>query len=210
MKNDANAKGSDPKWSATVHNVKATKGKTVTLDNNVRHKRHDLLKVPHDAENLPEDIITKTKKENTQEVRKVKTSSQAFKDKMKRLLERKKKERADFKAKQDQEAADQKLKDEKDAADKKANEAKDASDKKAKEDASELTKAQDLWNLAARTRTPSTPYPATREIMEANKKLVIERAKQAIKDKAAREQKVKEEKARIDKIKADNKAFKKK
>jgi transposase InsO family protein len=53
LKNDANAKGSDPKWSAKVHTVKATQGKTITLDSNVRHKRHDLLKVPHDAEDLP-------------------------------------------------------------------------------------------------------------------------------------------------------------
>jgi len=166
--------------------------------------------VPHDAENLPEDIITKTKKENTQEVRKVKTSSQAFKDQMKRLLEKKMKERADFKAKQDQEAADKKLKDEQDAADKKAKEAKDASDKKAKEDAAELKRAQDLWNLAARTRTPTTPYPATKEQMEANRKAVAERKAQNAKDQAERERKVKEEKAKKEKDKAANRAFKKK
>ena len=46
--------------------------------------------------------------------------------------------------------------------------------------------------------------------MEANKKLVIETAKQAIKDKAERERKAKEVKDKNDKIKADNKAFKKK
>ena len=129
---------------------------------------------------------------------------------MKRLLEKKKKERADFKAQQEREAEEKKIKDEKDAADKKAKEAKDASDKKAKEEAAELKKAQDLWNLAARTRTPSTPYPATKEQMDANKKLVIERAKQAIKDKADKERKAKELKDRNDKIKAENKAFKKK
>ena len=46
--------------------------------------------------------------------------------------------------------------------------------------------------------------------MEANQKLVIERAKQAIKDKADRERKAKELKERNDKIKAENKAFRKK
>ena len=106
------------------------------------------------------------------------------------------------------EAADQQVRDDQAAADKKAKEAKDASDKKAKEEAAELKKAQDLWNLAARTKTPSTPYPATKEQMDANKKLVIQRAKQAIKDKAAREQKTKEEKARKEKIKADSRPFK--
>ena len=86
---------------------------------------------------------------------------------------------------------------------------KDAAAEKEKEAQAELKKAQDLWNLAARTRTPTTPYPATREQMEANKTLVIERAKQAMKDKAAREQKAKEEKANKEKIKTDNLAFKK-
>ena len=80
---------------------------------------------------------------------------------------------------------------------------------KKKKAQAELKKAQDLWNLAARTRTRTTPYPATKEQMEANKKVVMERAKQAIKDKAAREQKAKEEKANKEKIKADNLAFKK-
>ena len=210
LKNDANSKGTDPKWSSKVHTVKETIGKTITLDSDVRHKRHDLLKVPHDAEDLPENIITKTRKENTGEARKIKMARPAFKEKMKRLLEKKKKERADFKAQQEMEAADQQVRDDQAAADKKAKEAKDASDKKAKEEAAELKKAQDLWNLAARTRTPSTPYPATKEQMDANKKLVIERAKQAIKDKADRERKAKELKDRNDKIKAENKAFKKK
>ena len=89
---------------------------------------------------------------------------------MKRLLEKKKKERADFKAQQERKAADQQVRDNQEAEDKKAKEIRDAADKKAKEAASELKRAQDLWNLAARTRTPSTPYPSTKEIMDANKK----------------------------------------
>jgi len=185
-------------------------GQTITLDSNVRHKRHDLLKVPRNAENLPDDIITKTKKENSGEAKKLKTSTPAFKEKMKRLLEKKKKERADFKAQQEREAADQQVRDDQEAADKKAKEIRDAAAKKEKEEAAELKRAQDLWNLAARTRTPSTPYPATKEIMEANKKLVIERARQAIKDRAAREQKIKEEKAKKESDKAANRLFKKK
>ena len=44
--------------------------------------------------------------------------------------------------------------------------------------------------------------------MDANKKAVMERAKQAIKDKADREQKAKEAKDRDNKIKADIKSFK--
>ena len=80
-----------------MYEVKATQGQTITLDNNVRHKRHDLLKVPQDTEDLEDNIITKTKKENTQEVRKVKISSHAFKEKLKSFQDRKKKERANLK-----------------------------------------------------------------------------------------------------------------
>ena len=100
------------------------------------------MKIPYDAEDLPEDIKTKMKKENTQEVKKVRTSSQAFKEKMKRLLEKKKKERADFKAQQEKEAADQQVRDDQEAENKKAKEVRDAADKKAKEAASELKRAQ--------------------------------------------------------------------
>ena len=180
------------------------------MDSDVRHKRHDLLKVPRSAENLEDNIITTTRKENSGEARKIKTSRPEFKEKMKRLLEKKKKEWADFKAQQEREAADQQVRDDQEAEDKKAKESKDASDKKAKEAAAELKKAQDLWNLVARTRTPTTPYPSTKEIMEANKKLVAERKIQNAKDQAERERKVKEEKANREKQKADNRAFKKK
>ena len=132
LKNDANSKGTDPKWSGKVHTVKETVGQTITLDSNIRHKRHDLLKVPQNAEDLEDNIITKTRKENSGEARKLKTSNPAFKEKMKRLLEKKKKERADFKAQQEREAADQQVRDDQEAEDKKAKEIRDAADKKPK------------------------------------------------------------------------------
>ena len=75
LKNNANAKGTDPKWSGKVHTVKSTQGKTITLGDDVRHKRHDLLKVPDDAEDIPENIIAKTRKEHTQETKHVRTPS---------------------------------------------------------------------------------------------------------------------------------------
>jgi hypothetical protein len=199
LKNDANSKGSDPKWSGKVHTVKETIGQTITLDSDVRHKRHDLLKVPHDAEDLEDNIITKTRKENSEEARKLKTSNPAFKDKLKRLLEKKKKQRADFKAQQEKEAEEKKAKEEKDTA-----------EKKEKEFKALLKKEQDLWNLSARTRTPTVPYPTTQEHLDDIAKRRKERLKQALIDKAAREKKVREEKAKREKIKEDNRAFKKK
>ena len=51
LKNKANAKGTDPKWSGKVHTVRSTQGQTITLEGNARHKRDDLLQVPDDAQN---------------------------------------------------------------------------------------------------------------------------------------------------------------
>ena len=36
LKNDANSKGTDPKWSGKVHTVKETMGQTITLESNIR------------------------------------------------------------------------------------------------------------------------------------------------------------------------------
>jgi len=198
LKNDANSKGTDPKWSAKVYTVKSTEGQTITLDDEVRHKRHDLLKVPQDAQNLPENIIAKTRKENSGEARKLKTSSQAFKDKMKALLEKKKKAREDFKVQQEKEATEKKAKEEKDAA-----------DKKEKEFQAELKKEQDLWNLRVLAKTQTVPYPTTLEHLQAIRKRRKENAEQVARDKAERERKAKEEKDKKAKDKADNREFKK-
>ncbi len=73
-----------------------------------------------------------------------------------------------------------------------------------------LKKEQDLWNLSARTRTPTVPYPTTQEHLDDIEKRRKDRLKQALVDKAARENKAKEEKAKREKIKEDNRAFKKK
>ena len=134
---------------------------------------------------------------------------------MKRLLERKKKERADFKAQQQTEAADQQVRDDQEAADKKAKEAKDAADKKAEEEKdkadqkekefqAELKKEQALWNLRARQKTQTVPYPTTREHLKEIKTRRANKIVQDIKDKAERERKAKEDKATKDTIKADS------
>ena len=67
-----------------------------------------------------------------------------------------------------------------------------------------------MWQLNSRTRTPTTPYPATKEIMEANRQAVKDRAVQVVKDRVARKRKAKEEKDKKERDKAANRAFKNK
>ena len=57
-------KGTDPRYSAKVFTVTATKGGNVELNDGSTMKRWQVLKVPDDAENFETDVITATKKEN--------------------------------------------------------------------------------------------------------------------------------------------------
>ena len=64
LKDDAHAKGTDPRWSSEVYTVTAVKGHTITLSDDSRYKRSDLLKVPGNARTLPEDSVTQARRIN--------------------------------------------------------------------------------------------------------------------------------------------------
>ena len=57
-------KGTDPRYSAKVFSVTATKGGNVELNDGSTMKRWQVLKVPDDAENLESDVINVAKKAN--------------------------------------------------------------------------------------------------------------------------------------------------
>ena len=64
LKDDAHAKGTDPRWSNEVFTVTATRGHTITLNDNSRYKRSDLLKVPSNARTIPEHAIREARRIN--------------------------------------------------------------------------------------------------------------------------------------------------
>jgi len=60
--NNKNAKGTDPRWSDAVFSVKGINGQTITLNDNTKYKRTNLLKVPNDSQTLATNPITVAKK----------------------------------------------------------------------------------------------------------------------------------------------------
>jgi hypothetical protein len=54
-------KGTDDIFSDEVHQVKTINGKTITLDNDIKHKRIDLLLVPSNTESTKTNIIKVTR-----------------------------------------------------------------------------------------------------------------------------------------------------
>jgi hypothetical protein len=55
-------KGTDPRWSNEVFTVSQVQGKTITLEDNSRYTRNDVLKVPADTESSGPNVIDKEKK----------------------------------------------------------------------------------------------------------------------------------------------------
>ena len=60
--NNKNAKGTDPRWSDAVFSVKGINGQTISLNDNSKYKRTNLLKVPNDSQTLATNPITVAKK----------------------------------------------------------------------------------------------------------------------------------------------------
>jgi hypothetical protein len=56
-------KGTEPKWSDEVYEVKQVRGQTIKLDDDTLHQRHKLLKVPKDTESTDINVVTATSKQ---------------------------------------------------------------------------------------------------------------------------------------------------
>ena len=66
---ESNTKGTDPRWSDKVFTVKAIKGQTITLNDDSKYKRQNLLKVPADTESTATNIVQSIKNQKRKEAR---------------------------------------------------------------------------------------------------------------------------------------------
>jgi transposase InsO family protein len=64
---ESNTKGTDPRWSDKVFTVKAIKGQTITLNDDSKYKRQNLLKVPADTESTATDVVQSIKNKQRKE-----------------------------------------------------------------------------------------------------------------------------------------------
>ena len=85
-------KGTDPVWSNEVYTVKHIKGKTITLNNDERKRRNDLLLVPSNSISSNTNVIKTKAKEH-----KVETKLKALDAKEENILEGKRIRKANSK-----------------------------------------------------------------------------------------------------------------
>jgi len=167
IQNDANSKGTDPKWSGKVYDVQKIQGQTTTINDGMRHNRSDLLKVPQDAEEIPDNIIIQTKKLNTKETRRISAQNPVAIAKLKALLAKRKEEKANETARQKQAEEERAARQEADLQDQKDKEEAEK-EKITPEQRTQLAKSQSAWLVQTRGANPPTgPYPWTLEHIEA-------------------------------------------
>jgi Integrase core domain len=186
LKNNANAKGTDPKWSGKVFTVYSSVGQTITLTDDSRHKRHDLLKVATDAEDIPENVIRATRKANAKETKQLNAKNPDRLARKQRILAALKKRRADHKEKQAMEAADAVTAAE---AEKQAQKDREQAelDKMTPEQVRQLKKEQQFWIHKTNTGHPPTdPYPWTLKHLEDILKKRAERQAEIARKEAAK------------------------
>jgi hypothetical protein len=209
LKNDANSKGTDPRWSSKVYEVQKTQGQTITINDGMRHKRSDLLKVPQDAEDIPDNVINLTKKQNAMETRRINAQNPVAIAKLKALLAKRKEDKANETARQKQAEEERAARQEADLKEEKEKEEAEKA-KMTPEQRAQLAKSQSAWLFQTRGANPPTgPYPWTLEHIQAimKKKEEVAAAQSAAAAVKAAREKIK---AAKEKAAAEAKAAKKK
>jgi hypothetical protein len=89
---ESNTKGTDPRWSDKVFTVKAIKGQTITLNDDSKYKRQNLLKVPPETESTATNIVQSIKNKNRKEARQNRIKIKVLKMREQARFEKKRKE----------------------------------------------------------------------------------------------------------------------